>query len=338
MKTNNKISTRILRRSTAALLFSCAIVALCSAITLTAQSPKAPPPACVPPPPDMVSWWPGDGTTDDIIDGNNGTFHGTASYATGEVGQAFSFDEFNYVEVPDAANLDFEPNAPITVDMWVYRTRDNGTMHMLGKRVGCTGNSGINYQMGFTGAQGLFFGGNVGGVETHQDLPLLTWTHLAGTFDGSTIRFYINGELAGTVDATSIGPTNDAPLRIGTSGDCEHFVGLIDEIELFNRALSQEEIQSIVDAGTAGKCKPTSITLSAAGRKVGGINTVRLTWSGATSTDIDVYRDDVLIVTTANDGSYRDSTGDTGRARYTYQVCEAGTETCSNDARVAFAH
>jgi glucose/arabinose dehydrogenase len=81
---------------------------------------------------------------------------------------------------------------------------------------------------------------------------------------------------------------------------------------------------------------PGPITLSASGRKVGGINTVRLTWSGATSTNVDVYRNNVVIVTTANDGSFTDSTGDTGRARYTYRVCEAGTSTCSNDARVTF--
>ena len=79
-----------------------------------------------------------------------------------------------------------------------------------------------------------------------------------------------------------------------------------------------------------------SFTLSAKGRKVAGINTVRLTWSGASSSDIDIYRDSVLIVTTANDGSYTDSTGETGRARYTYRVCEAGTQTCSNNARVSF--
>jgi len=78
------------------------------------------------------------------------------------------------------------------------------------------------------------------------------------------------------------------------------------------------------------------ITLSAATHKVGGINTVRLTWGGATSTDIDVYRDGVPIVTTANDGSYTDSTGDTGRARYVYRVCEAGTSSCSNNARARF--
>jgi hypothetical protein len=63
---------------------------------------------------------------------------------------------------------------------------------------------------------------------------------------------------------------------------------------------------------------------------------VRLNWSGATSTNVDVYRDGVVIVTTANDGSHTDSTGDTGRARYAYKVCEAGTQTCSNNVRVTF--
>jgi serine protease len=48
---------------------------------------------------------------------------------------------------------------------------------------------------------------------------------------------------------------------------------------------------------------------------------VRLTWSGATSANIDIYRDGVLIMTTANDGSYIDSTSDTCRARYTHKVC-----------------
>ena len=204
----------------------------------------------------MVSWWPGDGNTNDIVDGNSGTFVGTASYATGEVGQAFSFNGSNYVEVPDAANLDFAPNAPITVDMWVYSTGGGG--HIIGKRVGCAGGgSSINYQMAAAGGKGLVFGdGNGNEVVTGRQLPLNTWTHLTGTFDGSTYRFYINGTLAGTAPGT-LGPTNNAPLRIGTSGTCLGFVGLIDEVELFNRALSQQEIQAIVNAGSAGKCKET---------------------------------------------------------------------------------
>src|SRR5260370_16434526 len=56
------------------------------------------------------------------------------------------------------------------------------------------------------------------------------------------------------------------------------------------------------------------ITLSAAGRKVGGINTVRLRWSGATSTNIDVYRNGVVVPTVANPGSYTDSTAHTRHA------------------------
>jgi hypothetical protein len=90
---------------------------------------------------------------------------------------------------------------------------------------------------------------------------------------------------------------------------------------------------------TGGRyCAQTAgpISLSVAGRKVGGINTVRLTWMGATSANIDIYRNGIVIGTVPNTDNYTDSTGDTGRARYTYRVCEAGTDTCSNDATVRF--
>jgi len=81
-----------------------------------------------------------------------------------------------------------------------------------------------------------------------------------------------------------------------------------------------------------------TITLSAEKRKVDGINTVRLTWSGATSAYVDIYRDGMPIVRAKNRGSYVVSTGDTGRARYTYRVCEGRTSTCSNNATVTFQH
>src|SRR2546430_4518803 len=80
------------------------------------------------------------------------------------------------------------------------------------------------------------------------------------------------------------------------------------------------------------------ITLSAPKKKVNGINSARLAWSGATSANIDVYRNSVLIVTMPNDGQYNDSTGDTGQAQYVYRVCEAGTGACSNDVTVTFRH
>jgi hypothetical protein len=83
---------------------------------------------------------------------------------------------------------------------------------------------------------------------------------------------------------------------------------------------------------------PGQIQLRGQKKKVNGMNTVRLNWTGATSASVDVYRDDVLIATTPNAPPflYTDFTGDTGRAQYTYRVCEAGTQTCSNDLRVRF--
>jgi hypothetical protein len=81
---------------------------------------------------------------------------------------------------------------------------------------------------------------------------------------------------------------------------------------------------------------PGPITLRGQGKRVTGINTSRLKWRGATTPNVDVYRDGVVIATTPNDGLYDDSTGTTGQASFMYKVCEAGTQTCSNVVTVNF--
>src|SRR5947208_2419278 len=81
---------------------------------------------------------------------------------------------------------------------------------------------------------------------------------------------------------------------------------------------------------------PGPIQLRGQGKKVGGINTSRLKWRGATSPSVDVYRDGNVIATTPNDGLYDDSTGTTGQASFMYTVCEAGTQTCTNTVTVNF--
>jgi len=81
---------------------------------------------------------------------------------------------------------------------------------------------------------------------------------------------------------------------------------------------------------------PGPIQLTVRGKRIGGINTSRLKWKGATSANIDIYRDGIVIVTTPNDGLYDDSTGTSGQASFTYKVCEAGTQTCSNFVTVNF--
>ena len=74
-----------------------------------------------------------------------------------------------------------------------------------------------------------------------------------------------------------------------------------------------------------------NIVLAGTGRKVGGNRFADLTWTGATSVNVDIYRDGVLIVTTANDGAHTDSIGN---STYLYKVCEQGTLICSNTVSV----
>lgn len=81
---------------------------------------------------------------------------------------------------------------------------------------------------------------------------------------------------------------------------------------------------------------PPQITLVAEGYWVQGIHTVDLSWSGATSDAVDVLRNGELVMTVPNDGFHTDSTGVRGRGIYRYQVCEAGTAECSNEATVRF--
>jgi PQQ enzyme repeat len=81
---------------------------------------------------------------------------------------------------------------------------------------------------------------------------------------------------------------------------------------------------------------PGQIILTARGNKVHGRYTVDLSWTGATSSNIDIYRNGAPIVTTPNDGFYTDSPGGRGHVTYTYQVCNAGSQTCSNQATVRF--
>ncbi|MDD5704174.1 MAG: LamG domain-containing protein, partial [Dehalococcoidales bacterium] len=120
----------------------------------------------------------------------------------------------------------------------------------------------------FLGGISVLPGGYKGWVDGGGPVPLNTWTHVALTFDGNSTRVYINGVLTRTVTGLSglIGVTS-GPLRIGFRSNVvpsyESFNGSIDEVEIFNRALNQTDIQEIFNASSAGKCcnvTPADIT------------------------------------------------------------------------------
>lgn len=78
------------------------------------------------------------------------------------------------------------------------------------------------------------------------------------------------------------------------------------------------------------------LTLQASGYKHRGLHKADLSWSGASSTEVDIYRDGVLISTTVNDRSYTDAIDQRGSASYLYQLCEAASSDCSNESEVVF--
>lgn len=219
---------------------------------------------CLSPPSGMVSWWPGDGDASDIADGNDGTLHG-ATFAAGLVDQAFSFDGVDdYVEVPDADNLDITNE--LTIDAWFYNT---GTISMRWQRI-IHKNYRQNYEIWIENSGRLLqfrIGDgtvtNIATLSSGTEIQFDTWYHVAAVYDGSSMKLYLNGDLSSSMNTsiTALGITTD-PVIIGNVGTdipaFNHnrpFNGLIDEVEIFNRALSQSEIQAIYNAGSAGKCK-----------------------------------------------------------------------------------
>lgn len=217
---------------------------------------------CVPPPAGLVSWWPGDGNANDIADANDGTLQNGATFAAGKVDQAFSFDGVNdFVQIPNAA---LNNMAAGTIDMWIFPTENGGNAAFgFGKTWFAKQHNNVNSYAVFafkspTDSRVRFHLINQApNVDGTTALTLNTWHHVAATWNGSFIRLYVDGIKEGEVASTASLPSDlNSVTSIGAwTGDGNSFFkGLIDEVEIFSRDLSVEEIQAIFNAGSAGKC------------------------------------------------------------------------------------
>jgi hypothetical protein len=175
--------------------------------------------------------------------GRTGTISG-ATWTTGRYGSALSFDGANdWVTVADATSLDLTTG--MTLMAWVNPTALSGWRSMILKET----SEGLAYSLyASDGSRPASYIGTTGGeVSTAgtTTLPLNTWSHLAATYEGTTLRLYVNGTLAGTRTTTQAILSSTSPLRLGGNAVWgEYFQGKIDEVRIYNRALSQTDVQT----------------------------------------------------------------------------------------------
>jgi hypothetical protein len=210
----------------------------------------------------LVSWWRGEGNAKDAWGGNHGTVVGKVSYAPGQVGLAFKFNGVDQIEVAGAPDLDL--TTAVTMEAWIKPSSlylDGGFGALIAKGIGTT----RSYSLFLRSNRALHLSYHTTAetnvtLETEEDtVPVGQFSHVAAVIDtvGGVMQIYFNGQLVAA--RATAGPlvTNTQPLTIGLS-DNHGFYGLIDEPAVYNRALSQAEIQSIVNAGSAGKRVPAA--------------------------------------------------------------------------------
>ena len=179
--------------------------------------------------------------------GNNGAITDAVWTTSGKAGSALTFNgTSSWVEVPDSSTLDLTTG--MTLEAWVNMassSSQDGWVDILIKEqdqqicYGLFSTSSGDWAAGdlFVGGEQLIYG--------PTQIPPSTWTHVATTYDGATQSLYVNGVLVASRPQAGAAATAPNPLHIG--GDSiwgEYFAGMIDEVRIYNRALSQAEIQS----------------------------------------------------------------------------------------------
>ena len=216
--------------------------------------------------------------------GNNGVVSGGATWVTaGRYGKAVSFvDRGNIVTVADHPSLDL--TTAFTLEAWVRPSSVSNTRTVLIKEVP----NDLSYALYANGiAQRPIVWARSGAAGFSASGPARlstdTWTHLAATYNGSTLRLYINGNSVSSRAMTGPLNTSSMALRIGGSTIWdEWYRGLIDDVRIYNRGLSAAEIQldMATPVGAVDATEPEiTVTAPANGAALSGNVTVAATAS-----------------------------------------------------------
>ena len=224
----------------------------------------------------------GSTVTDASGNGNNGTIANATWAASGKYGKALQFNGTSaLVTIPDSASLHL--SSAMTLEAWV----NPSTVNANWRDVIYKGNDNYYLEATSTNASrpdaGMIAGGSYADAFGTSALPANTWSYLTETYDGTTLRLYVNGTQVASTAHTGAIATSTNPLQIG--GDSlygQYFAGLIDEVRVYNTALTATQIQTDEATPMSGPTAPGTLTATAVS---GG--EVDLAW-GASSDNVGV--------------------------------------------------
>ena len=256
------------------------------------------PPACVPPPSGLVSWWPAEGNASDAIGANNGQLQNVA-FAGGEVGQAFVFNgSSSSVNVPASSSLDVGQGNGFTVEGWINPANLNLQPIFEWNTGVPAGNpeavTGVHMWISGGGPGTLFANLEDTALVAHSissangALVANSFQHVALTYDKTTgvAVLYRNGAVAATANLGIFTPQTGYNFYMGlrAAGTLAgaRFQGMLDEWSIYNRVLSSNEIASVYNAGSAGKCaaSPLPVPVISSFTPTAGTNGTVVTISG----------------------------------------------------------
>jgi len=244
----------------------------------------------------LVGYWNFDESSGTIAydssgNNNHGTLNNGPIWVDGKFEKALSFDGVDdYVQISQSSSLDV--TSQVTVEAWVYPRAyvdSNGDNSHIVSR--CAIDGGAIYVLQNYSPTSTKAGYAVNPLPYHHassaDLPLYAWTYLAMTYDGADVKLYVNGQFdssyaqSGSIETTSnwlaIGCKPTGPY--GGTGTYAYFNGMIDEVRIYNRALSQQEIQTDMEALASPRdlvAKPIN-------------NGVNLTWNEPSKSGVQNY-------------------------------------------------
>ncbi len=203
----------------------------------------------------IVSWWPGDGNAYDIIGTNHGEARNGVEYTSGMVDEAFSFDGVD--DVVDMYEDVTDDLQQLTIELWV---KLNSVPNSIGRFVSLNGEKAILRHDGENNPGQLHFYMSfeppigMQGIRVDDVLLSDVFYHVAGTYDGNYMRLYLDGEEVGSLMVSGTPVTGNG---VTFSCETETLDGLLDEVCIYNRALTSDEIRLIYETGDKGKSGPT---------------------------------------------------------------------------------